>query len=303
MKKKYLTNFNLRIVIILVAIFSIAFVGPIDSFAKGKKAVASKTAKSKKSTKKSKKTKKCKHPRRSYNPEKTRLETQEIIRNSSQFVSELAGLRPYAPATTLEGLSTDSVLMTEGENLSELEREDDIVVNFNPDDMDFFKTLVIMQTGTGSTNSLDATDGGINYAEIMNSIMQWVGTPYYFGGTSGSGIDCSAFVQTIFYKSANIVLPRTARDQCTVGEKISYDDLKFGDMVFFHTYSKSFASHVGIYLSDHLFAHASSRYGVTVSSLESTYYNKRFIGGRRLGSDDIMQLTATSNKDKAESTN
>ena len=128
----------------------------------------------------------------------------------------------------------------------------------------------------------------------MDAIMDWLGTPYHFGGSNNRGIDCSAFVLTIFDYSAHISLPRTAREQFTVGMKIKKSELEFGDLVFFHTYSRSFASHVGIYLGDNLFAHSSSRYGVTVSSLESTFYNKRFIGGRRLSSRDVVKLSNDS---------
>jgi lipoprotein Spr len=83
-------------------------------------------------------------------------------------------------------------------------------------------------------------------------------------------------------------LPRTAREQALVGEKIVRKDLEFGDLVFFHTYTKKFVSHVGIYLGDDLFAHASSLLGVTISSLNSTYYNNRYVAGRRLSSKDLL---------------
>jgi cell wall-associated NlpC family hydrolase len=65
------------------------------------------------------------------------------------------------------------------------------------------------------------------------------------------------------------------------GKTVKREDLQFGDLIFFHTLKHTYVSHVGIYLGDNLFAHASSRYGVTVSSLESTYYGSRMIGARR----------------------
>ncbi|MBK9248210.1 MAG: C40 family peptidase [Ignavibacteria bacterium] len=65
--------------------------------------------------------------------------------------------------------------------------------------------------------------------------------------------------------------------------------MQFGDVVFFHTRKRVYVSHVGIYLGDNLFAHASSRYGVTVSSLESDYYNKRLIGVKRLQQVDAAR--------------
>jgi hypothetical protein len=244
----------------------------------------------KKKSGKSKKSKKGRrHPRRHYNPEKTRAEAQEIIR-SNYYISSLAGYDPKMQETTLDGLPVDSVLMMEGENIAELEKEDDVIPNL--DDMDFFRNLALAYTV--GTNLNEMTEGGIRKNEIMNQIMDWLGTPYHFGGSTGHGIDCSAFVQTIFNRCAGLYLPRTARDQYTFGDNIRMDKLEFGDLVFFHTYSRKFASHVGIYLHDNLFAHSSSRYGVTVSSLESTYYNKHFISGKRLRQTDISRLSLNS---------
>jgi cell wall-associated NlpC family hydrolase len=81
-----------------------------------------------------------------------------------------------------------------------------------------------------------------------------------------------------------------------VGQRVSRENLEFGDLVFFHTYSRKFVSHVGIYLSDNLFAHASSRLGVTISSLNSTYYNTRYVAGRRLSSKDLLTLKTAKNE-------
>jgi len=135
------------------------------------------------------------------------------------------------------------------------------------------------------------TNYGIKKADIMEKIMERLGTPYRFGGTSEGALDCSAFTQRIFLEAADVQLPRVAREQVNVGKKIKKSDLQFGDLIFFLTYSKKFASHVGIYLGDNLFAHASSRYGVTVSSLESSYYKKNYFGARRLTPKEIEVMS------------
>ncbi len=110
--------------------------------------------------------------------------------------------------------------------------------------------------------------------------------PYKFGGNSILGIDCSAYVKKV-YGLLGINLPRTAREQFKEGgEAIDKDQLSIGDLVFFRTYA-SFPSHVGIYLGNNLFIHASSRgKKVTIDSLETPYYLKRFIGGKRLLTDE-----------------
>ena len=105
--------------------------------------------------------------------------------------------------------------------------------------------------------------------------------PYKFGGNGLLGIDCSAYVKKV-YGLVGINLPRSARAQFTEGKPVDEGDLSSGDLVFFRTYA-SFPSHVGIYLGNSLFIHASSRSKrVTIDSLETPYYWKRFIGAKRL---------------------
>ncbi|MCX8031659.1 MAG: LysM peptidoglycan-binding domain-containing protein [Thermodesulfovibrionales bacterium] len=112
--------------------------------------------------------------------------------------------------------------------------------------------------------------------------------PYKFGGNSPFGIDCSAFVQKV-YSLIGINLPRSAREQFHLGEKIDKEELSVGDLVFFRTYA-SFPSHVGIYLGNNLFIHASSKTKkITIDSLDSPYYLKRFIGAKKvISEEDIL---------------
>lgn len=116
---------------------------------------------------------------------------------------------------------------------------------------------------------------------LIATAMQYIGTPYVFGGNSlFYGIDCSAYTQQI-YAQIGINLPRTADYQYEVGTPISRSELLPGDEVFFTTYTYG-ASHCGIYLGDNNFIHASSSRGVTISSLHDSYYNSRYIGARRM---------------------
>ena len=140
---------------------------------------------------------------------------------------------------------------------------------------------------------------GVKKSEIMEIILSWFGTPYKFGGTSDNAIDCSAFVRTVYSTATEMQLPRTAREQFTVGKIVrNRKDLKFGDMVFFNTRKRVRVSHVGIYLGDNLFAHASSRSGVTVSSLVQDYYNKKFIGARRISYETVNQLSTKTDRNQ-----
>ena len=116
---------------------------------------------------------------------------------------------------------------------------------------------------------------------ISQTAAEFLGTPYRFGGEGASGIDCSSFVQQVF-QAHHIDLPRTAREQITVGSNVAPGDLRKGDLVFFQTYA-SYPSHVGIYLGDGKMIHASSGRGeVTVSDMNSDYYSSRYLGAKRV---------------------
>lgn len=102
----------------------------------------------------------------------------------------------------------------------------------------------------------------------------FIGAPYRFGGSSLKGIDCSSFVQKI-YKIFDITLPRNAAQQSKVGISVSREKLTEGDLVFFHT--KRSLGHVGIYIGNNEFVHASSKGKIIrVDSLDTPYYQKRF---------------------------
>ncbi len=119
-------------------------------------------------------------------------------------------------------------------------------------------------------------------SDVMQHIIDWLGTRYHYGGLSREGIDCSAFVREVYRKSFNVELPRTANMQSGIGDNINRTGLQFGDLVFFHTTGRAYVSHVGIYIGEGLFANSSCSKGVTVSSLESKYWAKRYIFAKRL---------------------
>lgn len=102
----------------------------------------------------------------------------------------------------------------------------------------------------------------------------WKGVKYKYGGNSKNGIDCSAFVQKTFKDKLNIKIPRTTALQSKIGKEISKNQLEMGDLIFFKTGYKS--RHVGIYLEDGKFMHASTKRGVTISRLDNSYYKKHF---------------------------
>jgi len=116
---------------------------------------------------------------------------------------------------------------------------------------------------------------------VMIKIIELMNTPYLWGGTSTSGIDCSAFCQRVMKFALGIDIPRTSIMQSTVGEEVAREELQFGDLIFFNTRG-SRISHVGIYLGESIFAHSSSSGGVKTSSLNEDYYNGRYVTARRV---------------------
>ncbi len=114
---------------------------------------------------------------------------------------------------------------------------------------------------------------------LTRDALRFLGTPYVFGGTTASGFDCSAYVQHVF-AMIGVSIPRTADAQYYAANRIK-GAMKVGDLVFFQTYEPG-PSHVGIYLGNGKFVHASSSHGVMVSDLSNSYWQARYLGAKRV---------------------
>lgn len=143
-----------------------------------------------------------------------------------------------------------------------------------------FLLVLTLIVGCASTPELNpqanAQESLIDYALSLQ------GTPYRYGKeTPEEGFDCSGFVKHVYSKHG-IWLPRTVRELAISLPLVAKDDLRSGDLVFFNTSGKTF-SHVGIFINNDKFIHASSsRTGrVLVSSLNNSYWQQRFMGVRR----------------------
>jgi cell wall-associated NlpC family hydrolase len=116
---------------------------------------------------------------------------------------------------------------------------------------------------------------------------QWYGVPYHYGGSNKEGIDCSAFASLLISSVYDVnQLPRVSADQFHASKRVSKKDLKEGDLVFFHTLGKGHrVTHVGVYLYNNRFVHASIA-GVQISNLAEGYYMHHYVGaGRVIDSD------------------
>ncbi len=292
---------------LLCVLFTLAFAAssmvtvPLEAAVRTKSS-AKKVSSKKKKKKRSSRSSKCSPAARaagkkqaidlvsSQSPELCRLTGMEY-KAGSEDLADISAIMAADGEILGESSNVRELQYQQGEDLAELEREDDVTV-----DIDAFTSLWLSYVDQeGGT----ATEGGIPKQKIIDVVMDWLGTRYQYGGMTRSGIDCSAFTRMIFESTSKVTLPRSAAQQSSVGKTVSKrSELQFGDLVFFNTRRRVAVGHVGIYLGDDLFAHSSSRYGVTISSLKSTYYGKRLIGARRLTEADMAELTTPTSEQR-----
>lgn len=116
-------------------------------------------------------------------------------------------------------------------------------------------------------------------------VADWIGTPYRYGSHSKKGTDCSGFAYLLYLDVYEKNIGRSSSHSLmSQSKRVSKNDLKEGDLVFFNINNRrgGRASHVGVYLKDNKFVHASTRQGVIISSLNESYYSRTFIGGGRI---------------------
>lgn len=136
---------------------------------------------------------------------------------------------------------------------------------------------------TGLAPSADALNGSSTNTtadQLIATAKKYIGVPYLWGGTTPSGFDCSGFLQYVFRQNG-LSLLRTSKQQYTMGVYVAKNQLQKGDLVFFQTGSNGI-SHVGMYIGNDQFIHASSSNGVTISNLSSSYWVRTYYGARRV---------------------
>ena len=126
---------------------------------------------------------------------------------------------------------------------------------------------------------------------LLEQHQRWAGTPYRIGGTTDRGIDCSALVRNVFRDTFDVELPRSTQDQVHEGRPIDRQELQAGDLVFFSPPGRY--NHVGIYVGNGYFLHASTSKGVIISSLDNSYWRRYYWQARRaLEPTQLAQLSS-----------
>lgn len=132
---------------------------------------------------------------------------------------------------------------------------------------------------TGITPSASALRK-VSPSAVIATAKKYIGVPYVWGGSTPNGFDCSGFVQYVF-NAHGISLPRTSKQQYGVGTYVAKANLKAGDLVFFDTEGNG-VSHLGIYIGNNQFIHASTSKGVTITSISNTYWAPKYYGAKRI---------------------
>jgi cell wall-associated NlpC family hydrolase len=138
----------------------------------------------------------------------------------------------------------------------------------------------ILDPPVGASEALPK-GGPVQFEALKGEAQSWVGTPYQLGGNGRGGIDCSGFVHNVF-QILGLELPRTVETLYQVGETVPRRKLRLGDLVFFRFKGNSGPTHVGIYLGEGVFIHASVGRGVRFDTVESGAYDEAFFGCRRI---------------------
>lgn len=141
----------------------------------------------------------------------------------------------------------------------------------------------VSKPADASTSEIN-TKGLLTYQKIAGMLRResskWVGTPHKMGGTTRNGTDCSGLVGRLYRDLFQIELPRTTNQMVNSGATVKKSELKPGDLIFFHISWRK--NHVGIYLGDGEFVHASSKRGVMISNIHEAYWKKNWWTARRV---------------------
>jgi len=116
-------------------------------------------------------------------------------------------------------------------------------------------------------------------ADWDDVLLPWLGAPYLPGGNTKNGADCSGFVSSVYMEKERMYIPRSTTEEYRIGKEIDRDNLIVGDLVFFGDGRK--VNHVGIYVGNDNFIHASTSSGVMISPLEDSYWKSKYIGAKR----------------------
>jgi lipoprotein Spr/probable lipoprotein NlpC len=140
------------------------------------------------------------------------------------------------------------------------------------------------------SEKLDIELDGSENLELLAAIESWMGTPYRYGGCTRFGVDWSCLIKNLYEEVFKLDLVRTSRDMFATLPHVDREEIREGDILVFRGRRGRRIGHVGLYLKNGKFVHASRSHGVTVSDMGDTYFRKRFVAGRRVIPSKAMKL-------------
>jgi cell wall-associated NlpC family hydrolase len=200
------------------------------------------------------------------------LQQEAPASKKSKFIEDIEIVRDFKPVETIEEFSTTPSTTTNTPVAKKVEAKSAIEACTAIQ----FKYAQVMNVEVESLTN----------TTLLNFIEEWWATRYLYGGTTKKGIDCSSLTGTLLKDVYGLTVPRTAREQYRISTKLTREELREGDFVFFNT--RGGVSHVGIYLTNGYFVHSSVHSGVTISSLNESYYSKKYLGGGRPDLDKMQ---------------
>jgi probable lipoprotein NlpC len=137
-------------------------------------------------------------------------------------------------------------------------------------------------TKNNSTKKWQDSQNITGMSEWDAVLLPWLGTPYVYGGNTKRGTDCSGFVSSVYMEKERMSVPRTTKDGFKKGKSVDKSSLVVGDLVFFSKQGNGRnVNHVGIYVGDGNFMHASTSLGVTITPLDDNHWKSLYLGARR----------------------
>lgn len=221
------------------------------------------------------------------------LSSLTVIGSADPQITQAAAEVKYAVVTSQSGLnlrkeaSTNSIVLTvlPYGTVVDVDRQGTEWVRvITEDGLKGYVSADYVSVRSGEEPSRGSSASSAKGEEIISYAKQFIGTPYVWGGTNlNTGVDCSGFVYAVF-RDFGISLNRSSSSMASNGVAVSKSDLQAGDLVFFNTGGDSTISHVGIYMGDGNYIHSTdgAAYGVTVTSLSSSYSANTYVTARRV---------------------
>jgi len=144
----------------------------------------------------------------------------------------------------------------------------------------FFSVILLLFSACGAKKMTPTVTRKSNEEKLVQVFKKYEHTPYQYGGTNSHGFDCSGFVQKAYLEAFNLKIPRTTKELISTGKKVTKNNYKIGDLLFFRPSKKYY--HVGIYSGNNTFIHSASSTGVTKTNLNNPYWKKYYLRTRRI---------------------